>query len=198
MMEGSKKLLYNSSYIIIMVCVFLLSTARSQDINQPESNVRQAPQLSEPPDLQPREPNTIKFSGPGAESISLTPDTAIEFAAVKPFSKIYVANPNVVDLVPKTDRTIILVGRRVGNSNVIITDDKGSVLHNLYVNVDSFPGTYVNINIHNKALLNSKTVYRCGPSGCYYTGELTVDEPSRLPPGYSVQKTQNVNTNYSR
>ena len=188
--------LFGSFTITAYIC--LNASAQSQDRNQSENPVRTTPQLPEPAELQPREPNAIKFSGPGAESISLVPDTAIEFSASAPFSKIYVANPSVVDLVPKTDRTIILVGRHLGNTNIIITDDRGSVLHNLYVAVDTFPGSYVNINVHNKALLNSKTVYRCGPSGCYYTGELTVDEPSRLPPGYSVQKTQNLNTNYNR
>lgn len=195
-MQLSRMLLL--SCFVVSVLVFLAPSVRSQDANQSENSVRALAQLSEPPDLQPREPNAIKFSGPGAESISLAPDTAIEFSASASFSKIYIANPSVVDLVPKTDRTIILVGRHLGNTNIIITDDKGLVLHNLYVTVDRFPGSFVNISIHNKALLNSKTVYRCDPSGCYYTGELTVEEPARLPPGYSVQKTQNLNTNYNR
>ncbi len=78
-----------------------------------------------------------------------------------PFSSASVADPEVVDALPKSDRTLVLVGRKIGTSDIIIFQDATPLYHaTVSVNPSTVSGKVYN---HNKKNLNEYYAYQCNP-----------------------------------
>ena len=91
-----------------------------------------------------------------------------------------------------TDRSIIITPQTEGETTILFLDEQNEPLNYLSINVDvAGPGR---IKVHNKALLNSYTSYRCTSNGCQYVNEVTVTEPAPLPRGY-YQPTGDAESN---
>lgn len=106
-----------------------------------------------------------------------------------PFSTVNIGNSKVADVVPLTDRSLIIQGHTTGTTNIIFLSKGNIPIKNLAVVVDEQGSGF--IQIHNKALLNSYTAFSCWSNGCQFVGENTVSEPAPLPRG-------NYNSNYNQ
>jgi Flp pilus assembly secretin CpaC len=122
------------------------------------------------------------------------------FTVARPFKTIVVGDPKVVDTQAVTDRSIIITPQSEGETTILFLDEQNEPLNYLSINVDvAGPGR---IKVHNKALLNSYTSYRCTSNGCQYVDETTVKEAAPLPRGHTSQQQQqqidSTNTNIDR
>jgi Flp pilus assembly secretin CpaC len=137
-------------------------------------------------------------AGP-TETITMTQGTAYEaLRLARPFARVKIGDPRVVDIPEskagslRADNEADLVPISAGATNVIFFDKDNKVIKNVGIIVDDggLPGR---IKIHNKAMLNSFTLYRCSSTNCEYTKEVTVQEPAPLPKG-NLNQNQNVIT----
>src|SRR5690242_11252489 len=100
------------------------------------------------------------------------------YTIARPFKTIVIGDPKVVDAQAVTDRSIILTPQREGETTILFLDEKNEPLNYLSINVDvAGPGR---VKVHNKALFNSYTSFRCTSTGCQYVDETTVQEPAPL------------------
>jgi Flp pilus assembly secretin CpaC len=113
-------------------------------------------------------------------SVDLRLGFATLYKTEKAFSSIVVGDPKIIEVNALTDRTMTLVPMAVGLTNILFLDNKGEQVSGLQVLVtEAGPNR---VKIHNKALLTSATIYRCAPTFCEYTDELTAKEPAPNPP----------------
>ena len=143
---------------------------------------------------------------PGAEpqtccnvdaKVGLTLGVVSTLSIGKSFKTIAIGDSKVVDAAAQNDRSVILHPLANGSTNIIFFDEKDAPIITLGILV-SDAGQPSRVTIHNKAVLGSYTVFRCGGDiGCQYVEELTVKEPAPLPRGYSAQSTTNTNTDTS-
>lgn len=169
----------------------------------PDARQAQAGPPVAPTDAAPESETGVTLSSSVVpQQILLRPDGARLVTFAEPFSSIHVANPTVVDASPVTDHSIILKAFKEGYSDIYLVKKDGDLASSLQVTVDNFvsarghsmpdlaASSLGSIEMHNKAKLDSQTNFRCGPHGCYYIGEITVNEPAPLPSGYQKQEIE--------
>ena len=133
--------------------------------------------------LQPRPPAA-------RQTITLRLGHLDVFTVARPFKTIVIGDPKVVDTQAVTDRSIIITPQSEGETTILFLDEQNEPLNYLSINVDvAGPGR---IKVHNKALLNSYTSFRCTSQGCQYVDETTMREPAPLPRGYPDQATRDA------
>jgi Pilus formation protein N terminal region len=108
------------------------------------------------------------------------------------FATISVGDPNIVNVTPLTDHSIVIQARQTGTTNLIFLDSAKTPVKDVAVVIDAQGSK--SITIHDKAMLNSYTKFSCGNKGCQFAGENTVEEPAPLPRGNS---TSTVNQSVS-
>jgi Pilus formation protein N terminal region len=67
------------------------------------------------------------------QPIVLTQGFSTTIHSDRPFGKISITNPEVVDLVLRTDKSAVLIPQRLGRTNVDFLDDQGSVISSVQV-----------------------------------------------------------------
>jgi len=110
----------------------------------------------------------------------------------RPFKTIMIGNPKIVDATAQDDRTVILTPHAVGETNIIFLDERNVRVTSINVLVEE--GAASRVQIHNKKLVTSFTVYRCSENRCQYVEEVTAKEPAELPRGH-LNQNQSVNEN---
>lgn len=133
-----------------------------------------------------RHPSITVWRAP-VDKISLVKGMATAIAFEGVFKSIHIGDPSIVDFVPESDHRALLVPKAPGSTNIEVLDDKLELMESLEIQVDAFPAAYGHVVVHNKALLNSQTNFRCASDDCVYTGEITVQEPAPLPTGHTQQ-----------
>jgi Flp pilus assembly secretin CpaC len=99
-----------------------------------------------------------------SESIQLTPGFSRIIRFDRSVSTIIVGNPEVVDARAQTDRAIVLVGKVVGITNLIVLDEASrEVLSTLVVVGTRDAGKVV---IHARPKLHEYWAYRCTEDNC--------------------------------
>ena len=179
-----------------------------------------APQLSQAaangsspnePDADERQVNSkVTLPRRAVQLVRLPSSTQREVSFDEPYAVVNTSNHGVVDVDQITDRVVLLRALKQGNADLFFYDVKGKLVNALEVSVDDFNynldkpvpdpdvRSYGYFTLHNKALLNSQTNFRCRYNDCQYVGETTVSEPAPLPRGYSIQNgNSNQNVNYS-
>ena len=129
--------------------------------------------------------------------VGLTLGVVSTLSIGKSFKTIAIGDSKVVDAAAQNDRSVILHPLANGSTNIIFFDEKDAPIITVGILV-SDAGQPSRVTIHNKAVLGSYTVFRCGGDfGCQYVEELTVKEPAPLPRGYTPQSTTNADTSIS-
>jgi len=131
----------------------------------------------------------------GEEVLKLIPGFArsvvVPNSAIGNFTAI-IGDPKVADFTYGPRNTFWFVGLKEGATNVIVLNkDTGAEMYNARIEI----GSEGRVQIHNKAVLTSYTVYRCNP-GCLLVDEITAKEPAALPRGHlESSSTYQSNTN---
>jgi Flp pilus assembly secretin CpaC len=67
------------------------------------------------------------------EIVRLAPGGGSELTLPRPFDALLIGNPNIVDVQPRTDRSVFLKGLNPGASNVIFLDEQSIAIINIQV-----------------------------------------------------------------
>lgn len=124
------------------------------------------------------------------------------------FKAVYVTDNDVIDVIARTDQAVTLLPKKEGDTNIYFVGQNNDVVLSLDVTVAKFvavtntdAGTEISpyrlVEVHNKSKLDSITNFRCGPNGCFFVGETTVEEPAPLPVGHNeASRTDNEKIDY--
>ena len=136
-----------------------------------------APALAQEPNQEPALVGVLPYP---TQTITLRNGLSTSITVNRSFSKIYIANPDIVDVVAQTDRTAILVPKGPGMTNIDIVDDKAERINSVNILVAGY-GTLGRVVIHSGAQLSSYSVYSCAP-GCERVEENVSKQPAPTPP----------------
>jgi hypothetical protein len=114
------------------------------------------------------------------ETIVLTQGFSTTIRSDRAFGKITITNPDIVDLVLRTDKSAVLIPEHVGQTNVDFLDESGGVISsvNVIVNQQRVPDKVL---IHDRSSLGAYSSYHCGPFGCEYFEEIPSKEQASGP-----------------
>lgn len=105
--------------------------------------------------------STAADAQPAKDFIELQQGAQIVVRTTRPFSSIAVADPEVTDALPRSDRSMVIVGKKVGASDVIVFSDADPIYH-VTVSV-SQPRITGKIYNHNQKKLDEYKAYQCNP-----------------------------------
>jgi hypothetical protein len=123
---------------------------------------------------------------PSKQPIVLTQGFSTTIHSDRPFGKISITNPEVVDLVLRTDKSAVLIPQRLGRTNVDFLDDQGSVISSVQVVVVR-QSTSDRVVVYDHPTLGAFSSYHCGSSGCEHFDEIPTKEQA-LAPGVSADR----------
>lgn len=96
-------------------------------------------------------------------AISLTVGTNSQPVQLnRAYKTIKIDNPEVVDVIPKTDHSFVLRPLRSGATELVVLDADNKVITRFPVLINSF------IKIYNQNKLYGYEQFRCGPNGCSF------------------------------
>ena len=117
---------------------------------------------------------------PQKQSIVLTQGFSTTIHSERPFGKISITNPEIVDLVLRTDKSAVLIPERLGRTNVDFLDDHGSVIGSMDVVVVR-QSTTDRVVVYDHPTLEAHSAYHCGPNGCERVEEIPAKEQASAP-----------------
>jgi hypothetical protein len=114
------------------------------------------------------------------QTVVLTQGFSTTIHGERPFGKISITDPDVVDMVLRTDRSAVLIPQRLGRTNIDFLDDHGSLMGSMDVRVvrQSITDRVV---IHNRPSLEAYSAFHCGPNGCERFEEIPNKEEALTP-----------------
>ena len=98
------------------------------------------------------------------EPVQLTPGFTKLVRFDRTITTVVIGNPEVVDARAQTDRAIVLVGKTVGITNLIVLDDTGTEVFNSLVIVGARDAGKV--IVHARPKLHEYWAYRCTEDNC--------------------------------
>jgi hypothetical protein len=117
---------------------------------------------------------------PSKQPIVLTQGFSTTIHSDRPFGKISITNPEVVDLVLQTDKSAVLIPEHLGRTNVDFLDDNGSVIGSMDIVVTQQSSTD-RVVVYDHPTLGAYSTYRCGPGACAHFEEIPAKEQALAP-----------------
>jgi hypothetical protein len=99
------------------------------------------------------------------ETIELSPGIVKLLRFDRPVGTVAVGNPSVADTFAPNDRSILLTGKTIGSTNLIVLDDGGRDLFSAAVIVSRTE--FGRVTIHSKGLLHRYWAYQCSDASCW-------------------------------
>ena len=98
----------------------------------------------------------------------------------RPFGKVSITDPDIVDLVLRTDKSAVLIPQRLGRTNIDFLDDHGSLIGSMDVTV--IRQTISNrVVIYDRPSLGAYSTFHCGQHGCEHFEEIPNKEEALTP-----------------
>ena len=116
------------------------------------------------------------------QTMVLTQGFSTTIHSERPFGKISITDPDVVDMVLRTDKTAVLIPQRLGRTNIDFLDDHGSLMGSMDVRVVR-QTTSDRVVIYNRPSLGAYSAFHCGPKGCEHFEEIPDKEGAMTPGG---------------
>jgi len=117
---------------------------------------------------------------PSKQPIVLTQGFSTTIHSDRPFGKISITNPEIVDLVLRTDKSVVLIPEHLGRTNVDFIDDHGSVISSVDVVVIR-QSTTDRVVVYDHPTLGAFSSYHCASSGCEHFEEIPTKEQALVP-----------------
>src|SRR5277367_145201 len=118
---------------------------------------------------------------PSKQRMELTQGFSRTIHSERPFGKISITDPEIVDLVLRTDKSVVLIPQRLGRTNIDFLDEHGSLIGSMDVRVVRQSITD-RVIIYNRPSLGAYSAFHCGPNGCAHFEEMP-DKEEALSPG---------------
>jgi Pilus formation protein N terminal region len=136
--------------------------------------------LSAAPNCFADEPASLTVERAPKQTMVLTQGFSTTIHSERPFGKISITDPEVVDLVLRTDKSAVLIPQRLGRTNIDFLDDHGTLIGSMDVAVvrQSAKGRIV---IYNRPSLGAYSTFHCGQKGCEHFEEIPNKEEAQTP-----------------
>jgi hypothetical protein len=114
------------------------------------------------------------------QTMVLTQGFSTTLHSERPFGKISITDPEIVDLVLRTDKSAVLIPQRTGRTNIDFLDEHGTLIGSMDVTVvrQSAKGRIV---IYNRPSLGAYSTFHCGQKGCEHFDEIPNKEEAQTP-----------------
>lgn len=105
-----------------------------------------------------------------SHNVDVMKGTQVVFRLDQPFSSISVGDPDVADILPKSDRVFVLVGKKAGSTDFVVFFDSMDTYRST-VSVRSATGVANDrpenrVVVHNKRLLSNYNSFYCSETWC--------------------------------
>ena len=117
---------------------------------------------------------------PPKQTVVLTQGISTTIHSERPFGRISITNPDIVDLVLQTDKSAVLIPQRLGRTNVDFLDDGGSVIGSMDIVVTQQSATD-RVVVYDHPTLGAYSTYHCGPGACEHFDEIPAKEQALAP-----------------
>jgi hypothetical protein len=126
----------------------------------------------------------LTIERPSKQAVVLIQGFSTTIHSEHPFGKISITDPDIVDMVLRTDKTAVLIPQRLGRTNIDFLDDHGSLMGSMDVRVvrQTIGDRVV---IYNRPSLGAYSTFHCGPNGCEHFEEVPNKEEALTPGGAS-------------
>jgi hypothetical protein len=114
------------------------------------------------------------------QTIVLTQGFSTTIHGERPFGKVSITDPDVVDLVLRTDKSAVLIPQRLGRTNIDFLDDHGNLMGSMDVRVVR-QGINDRVVIYNRPSLGAYSTFHCGANGCEHFEEMPAKEEALTP-----------------
>ena len=118
---------------------------------------------------------------PSKQTLVLTQGFSTTIHGERPFGKVSITDPDVVDLVLRTDKSAVLIPQRLGRTNIDFLDEHGNLMGSMDVRVVR-QSVNDRVVIYNRPSLGAYSAFHCGPNGCSHFEEMP-DKEEALTPG---------------
>jgi len=131
---------------------------------------------------------TLQAQDQNQETIQIRPGFTQFLRFDRSIETIAIGNPEIADATAQSDRTILLSGKRVGDTNLILFERNGDAFYQATISVIGKPELGA-VAIHSKPVLHRYWAYRCTETSCWrvkdeFEGPPPEDQLSRgLPQG---------------
>jgi hypothetical protein len=126
------------------------------------------------------QPAPLAVEKPPRQSMVLTEGFSTTIHSERPFGKISITDPDIVDLVLRTDKSAVLIPQRPGRTNIDFLDDHGSLIGSIDVTVIRQSVTD-RVVIYDRPSLGAYSTFHCGPNGCAHFEEIPDKEETLTP-----------------
>jgi Pilus formation protein N terminal region len=100
------------------------------------------------------------------ETIQIRPGFTQFLRFDRPIETIAIGNPEIADATAQSDRTVLLSGKRAGDTNLILFDRNGNAFHEAIISVVGRP-ELGRVAVHSKAILHRYWAYQCNDTSCW-------------------------------
>jgi Pilus formation protein N terminal region len=114
------------------------------------------------------------------QTMVLTQGFSTTIHSERPLGKISITDPEIVDLVLRTDKSAVLIPQRSGRTNIDFLDDHGTLIGRMDVTVVR-QSTKDRIVIYNRPSLGAYSTFHCGQKGCEHFEEIPNKEEALTP-----------------
>jgi Pilus formation protein N terminal region len=122
----------------------------------------------------------LSVERPSKQTMVLTQGFSTTIHSERPFGKISITDPDIVDLVVRTDKSAVLIPQRLGRTNIDFLDEHASLIGSMDVRVvrQSIADRVI---IYNRLSLGAYSAFHCGPNGCAHFEEMPDKEEALSP-----------------
>ena len=114
------------------------------------------------------------------QTMVLTQGFSTTLHSERPFGKISITDPDVVDLVLRTDKSAVLIPQRLGRTNIDFLDEHGSLIGSMDVRVVR-QSSADRVVIYNRPSLGAFSAFHCRTNGCEHFEEIPDKEEAQSP-----------------
>ena len=136
--------------------------------------------LSAAPNCFAAEPAPLTIERPARRTLELTQGFSTTIHSERPFGNISITDPDIVDMVLRTDKSAVLIPQRPGRTNIDFLDDHGTLIGSMDVTVVR-PSTKDRVVIYNRPSLGAYSTFHCGQKGCQHFEEIPNKEEALTP-----------------
>jgi Pilus formation protein N terminal region len=122
----------------------------------------------------------LSVERPPKQTMVLTQGFSTTIHSERPFGKISITDPDIVDLVLRTDKSAVLIPQRLGRTNIDFLDDHGSLIGSMDVKVIR-QSTTDRVVIYNRPSLGAYSAFHCRTNGCEHFEEIPDKEEAQSP-----------------
>jgi Pilus formation protein N terminal region len=126
------------------------------------------------------EPAALTVERPPKRTMELTQGFSTTIHSERPFGKISITDPEIVDLVLRSDKSAVLIPQRPGRTNIDFLDDHGTLIGSMDVTVVR-QSTKDRVVIYNRPSLGAYSTFHCGQKGCEHFEEIPNKEEALTP-----------------